>query len=761
MPEQNISKKQSQILNNLIIIIGFSIPLIALFIDFVYKDVPKSINGFFYLYKLNPIHWLLLSTPFFSLLILRLLRKSELIFSESYEKIRNEEDKKNQKIQQLAKSLINEEEIDFELKDKNDFLGKTLLELKDYLSQNREAEKTRRKEDDQRTWVAEGLAKFSDILRKDNDNIEELSYNIISELVNYLGANQGGFYTLNDQDTKDLHFEMTACYAYERKKYSEKRIEWGEGLVGSAALEKQTIHMTKIPDSYLDITSGLGKANPKSLLIVPLIVNEELHGIMEVASFKDFEQYQVDFTEKVAESIASTLSTVKINVRTAKLLKESREQAEVLATQEEQMRQNMEELQATQEEAARQAEKFISFTNSVNHTLIRAEYDTDGTLLYANTKFLKKLGYTSNSEVEGQHISIFINEKDKDWFFEIWDTLSKGGKHFEGDMKHVTKQGQDLWTMATYTCVRRDDSSVEKILFLAIDTTEQKKLSLDYEGEIKALNLSTIKVDYDTVGNIIGNNDEFLSISKYNKGELSDKTAFDFIEELEQESFKVNWEDLLKGRPFQGEYLVKTKLNEDRWLRSSYTPVFNMYNEVSKIIQISYDMTEEKLMKIEAAKQNEILKQQEEKLRESGKELSMRLEQAKLEMKHQFKEIETIKLRNERTLEGALDAIITIDKECKIGFFNKAAEELWGFDSMDVLNKDAQILFSEKNIKDDPFINGFVFPDKEKIIGKRQEVQITNKSGEDIPVLFLISGASVGQEHWYTAFIQNIEVELF
>jgi PAS domain S-box-containing protein len=87
----------------------------------------------------------------------------------------------------------------------------------------------------------------------------------------------------------------------------------------------------------------------------------------------------------------------------------------------------MEELQATQEEAARQSEKFVSFTNSVNHTLIRAEYLTDGTLIYANTKFLNKLGYSSNLEVEGKHISMFINKKDREWFEPLWDELAKGG----------------------------------------------------------------------------------------------------------------------------------------------------------------------------------------------------------------------------------------------------------------------------------------------------------------------------------------------
>ncbi len=82
--------------------------------------------------------------------------------------------------------------------------------------------------------------------------------------------------------------------------------------------------------------------------------------------------------------------------------------------------------------------------------------------------------------MENKHISMFINEKDRPWFSALWGKLAKGGRHFEGYMKHETKLGQDLWTMATYTCVRRDDGEVEKILFLAIDSTEQKKQSLDY-----------------------------------------------------------------------------------------------------------------------------------------------------------------------------------------------------------------------------------------------------------------------------------------
>jgi PAS domain S-box-containing protein len=248
---------------------------------------------------------------------------------------------------------------------------------------------------------------------------------------------------------------------------------------------------------------------------------------------------------------------------------------------------------------------------------------------------------------------------------------------------------------------------------------------------------------------------------KYTMTDLKDKNVFDFIDENQMDNFKENWRNLWKGTPFHGQFITRTKYNEVKWLRSSYTPVPDMYGEFSKVVQISYEMTKEKMMEIETQKQTEQLKLQEEKLRASGKELSKRLEEARIEMKNQFQEIEKIKIRNERTLEGALDAIITIDNNGIVQFFNKAAEDLWGIKRMDILNKKVKDLFSDEIINSDEFINNYIDPSKEKIVGKRQEVKITAKNGEDVPVLMLLSDAKIGNEHWFTAFIQNIEVELF
>jgi PAS domain S-box-containing protein len=130
-------------------------------------------------------------------------------------------------------------------------------------------------------------------------------------------------------------------------------------------------------------------------------------------------------------------------------------------------------------------------------------------------------------------------------------------------------------------------------------------------------------------------------------------------------------------------------------------------------------------------------------------------------MKLQFQEIEKNKLRNEITLEGALDAIVTIDAEGKIEFFNRAAEELWGFSRKETLGKNVKMLFSKSDIESDEFIKKYVEPGENKIVGVRKEARITTHSSDSKQVLFLISDAKVGEEHTFTAFIQNIEVELF
>lgn len=215
-------------------------------------------------------------------------------------------------------------------------------------------------EEQRRQWANEGLTKFVDILRSSNDNINTLGDKIISALVKYTNSNQGGLYILNDEDERNRYLELISLFAFDIKKFEKQKLKLGEGILGQTFLEKETTILNEVPEEYIRITSGLGGTKPKSLLIVPLKVDKDVYGIVELASFKDYQPHEIAFVEKLAETIASTLASVKAAHKNRYLIEQFQQQTEEMRSQEEEMRQNMEELQATQEELSRKEQDYIS-----------------------------------------------------------------------------------------------------------------------------------------------------------------------------------------------------------------------------------------------------------------------------------------------------------------------------------------------------------------------------------------------------------------
>jgi PAS domain S-box-containing protein len=229
-------------------------------------------------------------------------------------------------------------------------LRHTLITMRDKLRDNAE-------DDRKRNWSTSGLAQIGEILRSHTNSTEELYDNILKFVVKYTDSNQGGLFLLSEEET-DKHLDLVACYAFERKKYLQKKVAIGEGMIGQCFLEGERIYLLDVPNEYITITSGLGGSNPSALLIIPLKVNEKIFGVLELASFSKYEDYEIELVEKLAETIASTISTVRVNESTRILLEKTQQQAEEMRAQEEEMRQNMEELEATQEEMRRK-EKHI------------------------------------------------------------------------------------------------------------------------------------------------------------------------------------------------------------------------------------------------------------------------------------------------------------------------------------------------------------------------------------------------------------------
>jgi PAS domain S-box-containing protein len=347
---------------------------------------------------------------------------------------------------------------DFKPLSAHDVLGNALINMRNNLSKVAE-------DDKKRNWATEGLAKFGEILRTNNNDLLKLSDEIISNLVKYLKANQGALYILDDElEGEEATMSMKACYAWDKKKFINHKIYRGEGLSGQAWQEGDTIYLTEVPQNYVRITSGLGDANPSSVLIVPLKVNDQIFGVVEIASFNLFGDFEIEFVQKIAESIASTISSVKINAKTQRLLEESQEMTEQMRAQEEEMRQNMEELQATQEEMQRSTSETESTMLAVHGTLAVAEYGLDGTITKVNGNFLGIYGF-AQEEVLGEHHRIFSTkeEKNADEYRQFWRDLAAGNPK-KGVFKRVNRGGEVMKVYSNFSPIKNRAGEVVKIM---------------------------------------------------------------------------------------------------------------------------------------------------------------------------------------------------------------------------------------------------------------------------------------------------------
>ncbi len=248
-----------------------------------------------------------------------------------------------------------------------DILGSSITNMRDKLQKLA-------LEDRDRNWSSQGLTRFSAILRDESDDLAGLCDMVLSSLVKYIGANQGLIYLLDKMPGGEKRLELRSAYAWDRKKYISSTLEIGEGLIGQAALEKGIIYITEVPENYIRITSGLGDANPTCLLIVPLIFEDALFGVLELASFRTLKNHEIDFAGKLGEMFASTISRVETNEQTQKLLRDSQQLTEELRAQEEEMRQNLEEMNATQEEMQQREVERIGIFTAINNTLATAEF---------------------------------------------------------------------------------------------------------------------------------------------------------------------------------------------------------------------------------------------------------------------------------------------------------------------------------------------------------------------------------------------------
>ncbi len=384
----------------------------------------------------------------------------------------------------LGKGVFN---IEYTPLSEDDALGNTLLDMRANLNRASLEDKKRKREDETRKWAAEGITKFNDILRHRSKDISKLSNKIISELVNYLGANQGAIYIYNeDEENKEKYLELISAYAYGKEKKRRKRIYPGEGLLGTVAVEKESIYMTDLPDSYLNITSGLGHANPRSLLIVPMKVEKEVFGVIEIASFKQFQEHEKEFTKTVSNNIASSLSITRINLRTARLLQKSQEQAKEMSKQKTRINENYEKLKITQEKSAKREAEMQSMLSAINSSTLVMNMDNKGIITFVNDKMLDLLNVPKNKIIGLSHNN-FVQESNTENYNNLWNKLNRGEHIIKEEIININNQ--EIWFSTIYAPIKNKAGKTTNIITLSTNITENKRMSMQLKEQTASLSL--------------------------------------------------------------------------------------------------------------------------------------------------------------------------------------------------------------------------------------------------------------------------------
>lgn len=217
-------------------------------------------------------------------------------------------------------------EIRSDSRDETGHLIRAIRKMRDTLKARTEQQQREEK-------VKTQLAELNEQLRGDL-SVEQLGAKLLGYVVPALEAQVGAFYGY-DADSQTL--SMLNAYAMQRRKHLGNAFALGESLVGQCALERKPIILEEVPEEYLLITSGTGKAAPRNVMVLPVLHDEELKGVLELGAFRPFSDADSAFLAQGASLIAVALHSAQSRLRMAQMLKRTQEQAQLLGEQKEEM----------------------------------------------------------------------------------------------------------------------------------------------------------------------------------------------------------------------------------------------------------------------------------------------------------------------------------------------------------------------------------------------------------------------------------------
>ena len=220
-----------------------------------------------------------------------------------------------------------------------------VAELKDNINQMIDNLRDTTQKNAEQDWLKTNLARIGGMLQGQRD-ITTVSRLIMSEVTPLVGAQFGAFFLADRENTENEVLNLVASYGYATHKSVPRHFLFGEGLVGQAALEKKTLNLRDVPKNYIRIASGLGEAAPANIIVLPIIFEEEVLGVIELASFQQFSPIYRTFLDQMTRTIGVAVNTIIANMRTEALLEQSQRLTHELQIQQDELKRSNSELEA-------------------------------------------------------------------------------------------------------------------------------------------------------------------------------------------------------------------------------------------------------------------------------------------------------------------------------------------------------------------------------------------------------------------------------